>query len=143
MRFFTRKSNSSELHCVNPTGKQLPPGTISRRLSLWISIIYALLLLMYSTANAARNSIPSMPGPISGQTNVCAFVGSNQPVTYSISPVDGAAVYLWTVPATVQIVSGQGTTSISVTFSSGFNGSANKQLRVRAISQEGNSADRI
>jgi hypothetical protein len=58
--------------------------------------------------------IPSAAGPITGPVSVCA--GSTQ--TYSISPVSGASSYAWTVPGGAVINSGQGTTSISVTFGS-------------------------
>lgn len=91
----------------------------------------------------AGSSVPDMPGPISGQVNVCAYVSTGQRLTYSISPVAGAEVYLWTVPPTTTLVSGQGTTSITVSINNGFTNAANKQIKVRAISQDGNSQDRI
>jgi hypothetical protein len=55
------------------------------------------------------NTPASISGPL---TAVCA--GSRQ--TYSTPAVDGASVYTWTVPAGAIINSGQGTTSITVTF---------------------------
>src|SRR4051812_9488630 len=98
--------------------------------------ILAFFLLILMNAHAGIKSVPGMPGPISGQTNVCSFVGTGQAVTYSITAVADAAVYLWTMPPTATLVSGQGTTNISVVFASGFNAAANKQIRVRAISQD-------
>ncbi|HEY6162284.1 MAG TPA: T9SS type A sorting domain-containing protein [Bacteroidia bacterium] len=58
--------------------------------------------------------IPANGGPISGPTSVCA--GST--VTYTTGAVSGATSYSWTVPPGAVINSGQGTTSISVTFGS-------------------------
>ncbi|MFT3911088.1 MAG: T9SS type A sorting domain-containing protein [Ferruginibacter sp.] len=108
---------------------------------LWSILVFSLVISM--NVNAGPRVVPGMPGPISGQTNVCAFVGTERTVTYTISPVSGAELYLWTVPPTANIVSGQGTTTIVLTFASGFTAAANKQLKVRAISQDGNSADRV
>jgi hypothetical protein len=55
-------------------------------------------------------------------------------------PVDPAATsYLWTVPSTVTIVSGQGNDTLVVSFGAGFVNSANKQIRVTALSGCGNS----
>lgn len=57
-------------------------------------------------------STPSTPTNFTGSSNVCA--GSTE--TYSINPVAAATSYTWTVPAGTTINSGQGTTSINVTF---------------------------
>lgn len=54
---------------------------------------------------------PAQPASISGPASICS--GSSQ--TYSISPVSGATSYTWSVPSGTIIVSGQGTTSISIT----------------------------
>ena len=65
----------------------------------------------------AVTSVPPAPGPITGPVNgLC----SQTAVVYSIAPVFAATSYTWTVPAGVTIVSGQGTTSITVSFSSTF-----------------------
>lgn len=56
---------------------------------------------------------PAQPGAVSGAGTFCL---SQQGVTYSISPVPGASTYIWTVPVGASIVSGQGTTSITVNF---------------------------
>jgi hypothetical protein len=64
-----------------------------------------------STARCVDVSLATAaPGFISGQTVVCRL----QSYTYSIAPVAGATSYTWTVPSTWQILSGQGTTSITV-----------------------------
>jgi large repetitive protein len=65
-----------------------------------------------NTITMTVNSIPAQPGTITGNTTVCS--GSTN--TYSISSVSGATGYTWTIPSGAIINSGQGTTSISVTF---------------------------
>ncbi len=59
---------------------------------------------------------PATPGVVTGPLAVCNYVGTTTPVTYSIVAVAGAASYTWTVPTGVTILSGQGTTAISVDF---------------------------
>lgn len=58
-------------------------------------------------------------GTISGQTAIC---GNQNGVSYSIAPVSGATSYVWSVPAGATIVSGQGTTNISVNYTAGSSG---------------------
>ncbi|RYE21477.1 MAG: hypothetical protein EOP51_15540 [Sphingobacteriales bacterium] len=53
-------------------------------------------------------------GSITGQANIC---GTPSSVPYSIAAVTGATSYTWTVPTGVTIVSGQGSTSITVSYS--------------------------
>lgn len=55
---------------------------------------------------------PTAPGAITGPAVVC----ENQMATFSIAAVPGAGTYAWTVPAGVVINSGQGTTSINVSW---------------------------
>jgi autotransporter-associated beta strand protein len=54
-------------------------------------------------------------GSISGLTSVCAGQAG---LGYSISSVNGATTYSWTVPSGATITGGQGTTSITVTWGS-------------------------
>src|SRR5206468_4052618 len=54
-------------------------------------------------------------GAISGASTVCA---GQSGVAYSISAVSGATTYNWTVPGGAFVVSGQGTTSITVNWGS-------------------------
>jgi PKD repeat protein len=61
---------------------------------------------------------PSTPALISGLSEeVCAGTTN---VSYSIAPVTGAIGYSWTLPANTTLVSGQGTTSITLNFSASF-----------------------
>ncbi|MEO8770603.1 MAG: T9SS type A sorting domain-containing protein [Ferruginibacter sp.] len=66
------------------------------------------------------NPVLATPGPISGLLNVCPMIGSATPTTYSINPVAGASSYTWQVPLGTALISGQGTTSIQVTFDNSF-----------------------
>ena len=61
------------------------------------------------------NSAPAQPAAISGFTAVCS---GEEGVVYSIDPVANTDTYTWSVPAGSTIASGQGTTSITVNFSS-------------------------
>jgi hypothetical protein len=59
--------------------------------------------------------VPADPGSITGPASVCA---NQTGVDYSIAAVNGATSYLWTVPAGASVVTGSGTTAITVDFGS-------------------------
>lgn len=80
---------------------------------------------------------------VSGPTNVCQYIGTGEQVVYTASST-GATGYTWVVPPTnVTIVSGQGTSTLTVTFGSGLTAQANKQIKVTGISACGNSTQTI
>ncbi len=64
--------------------------------------------------NLTINSKPATPAIMFGPDTVC--IGSA--ASYSIDPLYGASSYIWTVPSTVSIQSGQGTTAVTVKFNS-------------------------
>jgi len=74
---------------------------------------------------------PLVAPTVTGPTNVCPFLGNNVQVSYTAASA-GASSYTWTLPPNVNLVSGQGTANITVTFNAGFATQANKQIRVRA-----------
>jgi hypothetical protein len=74
-----------------------------------------------STFNMTTVQQSIVVSPISGLTNPCTIVGTNQTTPYSITPLVGVT-YNWLVPVNMQIVSGQGTNSIQAKFLSGFSG---------------------
>ncbi len=76
--------------------------------------------------------LPSTPGSITGNTSPCSNSLGN---VYSISSVTYASTYSWSVPAGSTITSGQGTTSITVTF-----GSSSGNISVTAVNGCGTSA---
>jgi alpha-tubulin suppressor-like RCC1 family protein len=78
--------------------------------------------------------IPAMPGTPTG-TTVGACPGTNR--TYTITSVLGASSYTWSTPTAMPIVSGQGTTSITVTIPPGF---VTGNISVKANSACGSSA---
>jgi autotransporter-associated beta strand protein len=78
---------------------------------------------------------PSTPGAISGSASVCHDTSG---VIYSITAVSSASTYTWAVPGNGSIVSGQGTTSITVDWGAAGTGS----ITVHAQNSCGTSADR-
>ena len=63
-----------------------------------------------------NGTAPGIPAAISGQSaGVC-----NSVKTYSVAAVAGATSYTWTIPSGATLNSGQGTNSVSVTFTSTF-----------------------
>lgn len=83
--------------------------------------------------------IPATPAVISGPASACPFIGTSTQVTYSIASVANATSYLWTLPANVTLVSGQGTTSIVVTFNSNY---VTASFKVRAVANCASSSDK-
>ncbi len=61
-------------------------------------------------------ALPTTPTTLTGTAAQGALVGTTTTATYSTADVVGAASYLWTVPTGVNIVSGQGTSSVVVDF---------------------------
>ncbi len=90
------------------------------------------------------NPRPTVPGVtnITGQSNVCNVVGTNNTLSYTASAA-GATSYTWTMPPNAVLISGQGTETISVKFLSGFITQSNKQLRVVASSICGSNAIKV
>lgn len=76
---------------------------------------------------------------IFGPTNACTYIGGS-PVTYSTPIVNGITNYIWTVPNGVTIISGQGTSSLSVSFTNSFIGG---NIAVSLSNGCGVSMDRI
>jgi hypothetical protein len=80
--------------------------------------------------------LPAAPTSMTGPPIVCDLVDADETETYSISPVPGATEYRWSVPSYTTIASGQGTTSITVLFSSDFRSG---NIMVRSVSLCGTS----
>ena len=58
------------------------------------------------------SSFPNPAGAITGPTAACA----NTTQTYSTTPIFGALSYLWTAPVGATILTGQGTTTVTIQF---------------------------
>ena len=68
-------------------------------------------------------ALPTTPAAITGATDVCSYIGADTAsvaVNYKCNKVSTASSYLWTVPAGVTLLSGQGDTSVNVRFSASF-----------------------
>lgn len=62
-------------------------------------------------------AIPATPNPVFGVVHPCP---GSMGFVYSIPAESGATFYTWTVPPTITIINGQGTTSITVDFGPTF-----------------------
>ena len=84
------------------------------------------------------NSLPTTPGSITGSTAISKFVATTTEFTYSIAAVANATSYLWTVPQGVNIVSGQGTNTLTVNFNNVAAGAATLgNITVQSINAAG------
>ena len=136
----TWSSDNNTVATVNPTSglvTAVAPGTAN--------IIYTVNSGCASPVSASASiSVASGAAPVvTGTVNVCPLIGTGTPVVYTASSA-GATAYNWIVPPTnVTIVSGQGTSTLTVLFLNGFAAQPNKQLRVTATSACGVSAQTI
>lgn len=87
------------------------------------------------TLSIAKQGAPATPGTITGTTPVCPG-GSG---TYTIAAVANATSYNWTAPANATIESGQGTNSVTVSFSGTY---VTASISVTATGCGGTSAAR-
>ena len=86
-----------------------------------------------------RNN-PSQPSLISGPTNTCEYIGDNgQVATYSVIGSVAVDSYTWTVPQGAIGFTGQGTSTISFKYPSGY---TNGSISVTATNNCGTSASR-
>jgi hypothetical protein len=127
---------------ANGTGASIISGNTTNTITVQYSAGYVqdtLKLTMVSNCgpNGYKNlfirSTPGTTSAISGPA--CISAGSTY--TYSVSPVTGATSYTWSVPTGATILSGQNTTSISVTYSSSFAGGS---IQLTASNSCGSSA---
>jgi hypothetical protein len=81
---------------------------------------------------------PPAPLSMDGPTVVCDLIDSGVPAVYTISAVPGATGYRWIVPDYATLVNGQGTTSITILFSSQFRSG---NVQVGSVSPCGTSAN--
>ena len=92
-----------------------------------------------SRSITVTRATPATPGVVSGTANVCSIRGTTQTNTYSIAPVANAISYLWVAPANTVIISGQGTTAITLQVNSAF---TTGSITVRSNSGCANSTTR-
>lgn len=82
--------------------------------------------------------VPTAPTTLTGTAAQGPLVGTTTTATYATTAVTGAASYLWTVPTGVNIISGQGTTSITVDFENVSAGAgAMGSISVKSVNENG------
>lgn len=74
-----------------------------------------LLVLLFITGNLFSQPLPGPAGPISGLPHVCRL---DYGVAYTVDPIANAASYNWTLPSGANILTGSGTNSITVEYTS-------------------------
>jgi T5SS/PEP-CTERM-associated repeat protein len=119
-------SGASTYTWTVPSGATIASGqgTTSITVNYSCSAVSGSVQVTPSNANGCTGGAGSLPvtvtgvdvaGSISGPTVVCAGTSGQ---VYSISAVNGATTYTWSVPSDATITSGQGSTSITVTWGS-------------------------
>ena len=87
------------------------------------------------------NQIPLVP-TVTGIVNVCPYLGTGDQLPYVASAV-GATNFTWTIPTNVNVISGLGTSTLTLSFNNAFSTNGNQQLRVRASNACGVSPQAI
>ena len=139
-------SNATSYLWTVPSGVTIVSGQGTTSVTLVISNSFSSGTLSVSASNECgtsplrsimlRSTIPLTPLSISGITTGLCANGVNNP-NYSIATVSGAISYLWTAPAGTTIISGQGTTSITLNITNNFTSGS---LTVAALNECGSSA---
>ena len=112
---------TSNVITVNFANVATPTGTAA--LAIGVKAVNGCGLQSAAKVLSLTRALPATPGKITtSQTNICSIAGTSATATYSVVPVSGAFAngYTWTVPTGATIVSGQGSTSISVSYASDF-----------------------
>jgi hypothetical protein len=112
---------TSNVITVNFADVVIPTGITALPIS--VRAVNGCGLQSAAKALSLTRALPAKPGVIATtRANVCAIAGTSNTVTYSVAAVPGAFAsgYTWTVPTGGTIVSGQGTTSIAVSYAGNF-----------------------
>ncbi len=131
-------SNASSYFWSVPSGATIVTGqgtrTITVNFTSTLAATWTGTISVVGKNDCGNNSVAStlnlrkvtlgVPGtiavPTAFATSVCTLVGKDTSITYSVTAVAGATNYAWTKPANTTIISGQGTNSITLKFSSGY-----------------------
>ncbi len=120
-------ANASSYNWLVPSGCTISSGSGTNSIKVNFALSFNNGTVSVSAANACGISIPkskylskNIPGTPSAINGPAYAVCSGSTNTYSISVVSFATTYTWTVPPGVTINSGQGTTSVSLTFPANF-----------------------
>ncbi len=130
-----------------PAGMTLVSGAGTTAITVSIASTYTSGLVKVMAVNACGSTPGTQllvtgkvsPSSIAGSLNVCGMTTA----TYSTPVVINANSYVWTVPATWSIASGQGTTSITANFPANVNNATFLgTVKVHTVNTCGNSADK-
>jgi len=120
-------TNATTYNWTVPSGVTITSGAGTRSIKINYAPTFVSGTISITSSNACGTSlaktkgvsknIPAYPSAINGPAyGVC----SGGTATYSISAINNTTTYLWTVPSGAIINSGQGSTSISVSFPTPF-----------------------
>ena len=144
---------ASEYIWTVPAGMTIASGQGTRSIEVIVTNSYTVGNIEVRTQNSCgvsnprtliiKRPVPVAPSIIEGPRNVCMFMPTSQnpsgtQVQYSVVNQAGT-VFSWIVPAGAQILSGQGTHTIDVSFNGSFSGGS---ISVTASNSCGESAAR-
>ena len=139
-------NGASSYNWTSPTNSSINGGANSNNISVNFNGSFATGNITVAAVNncgvgatrsLAVKAAPAIPGTITGPTTACA--GSNQ--SYSISTVQGASNYVWTVPGGAIINSGQGSKNLNINHSTVA--SANGIITVKSSNACGTSTAKV
>lgn len=82
-------------------------------------LVAVLLAVLFSAIESSAQNCNFSADEIVGPTDICALANSAGVVSYSVKAVD-ASGYKWTIPVQAVLVSGQGTSTISLRYKRAF-----------------------
>ena len=103
-------NNGTLTPTYTPSANDISNGSADLRLSATKAGCLTAVSIMHLTINP----LPSVAGAINGSSTVCQGASG---VVYSVSAIANATTYIWSVPVGFNILSGQSTPSIMVSFS--------------------------
>jgi hypothetical protein len=130
-----------------PSGVTIQSGSGTNSVNLIFPSNFTTGTLTVTPSNACGSSLAtstkqvgvltSPPDQIFGPVVACSYIGTNQNVTYSVTPSsDPGMTYTWGMPNGVTLVSGQGTNTVQIKFNASFAGG---NMSVMAVSGCGSS----
>lgn len=139
-------NNASSYNWTVPAGVSINSGQGSTTLSVSATTALSGTICVSAVNNCGSSAAscrsisttataPATPAAITGTAKGCP----GNVITYSTTNVSGVTNYNWTAPAGTSIISGQGSSSISLQYNSGYTGGV---LSVNATNACGTSANR-
>ena len=133
-RYYFSKTCGFSIRCIRNTSPTYLWSTGATTPSITVSplVTTTYYCTVSDGVNTCRDSVkitvgatalPTAPLAITGATDVCSYIGTDTAsvsLNYKCNKVSTASSYLWSVPAGVTLLSGQGDTSVNVRFSASF-----------------------